>query len=43
MRPKTPAAKYYSKTKKESTDIKPKKTKDPAPGSYNVEECIRKT
>jgi hypothetical protein len=27
----------------EPAGIKPKKTKDPAPGSYNVEEAIRKS
>jgi hypothetical protein len=27
----------------EPASIKPKKTKDPAPGSYNIEEAIRKS
>jgi len=27
----------------EPAGIKPKKTKDPAPGSYNIEESIRKS
>ena len=40
---KVPAAKYYKRIKPESTDIKPKKTKDPAPGSYEIEDCYRKT
>ena len=43
MRPKTPAAKYYKRIKEVNTDIKPKKTKDPAPGTYDIEECYRKT
>ncbi len=53
IRPKTPAAKYYVKKAEEgktgkSASVslpggKQKKTKDPAPGSYEVEECIRKT
>lgn len=45
-RPRTPAARYYGEKKdgaKEVVSIKPKKTKDPAPGSYNVEDCYRKT
>jgi hypothetical protein len=37
VRPKTPAAIYYDRIKKESTDVKPKKTKDPAPGSYEID------
>ena len=47
MRPKTPAARYYGERKKSALsakiDIRVKKTKDPAPGSYNVEDCFRKT
>ncbi|CDW83400.1 UNKNOWN [Stylonychia lemnae] len=45
-RPRTPAARYFadkSLTGKEPISIKPKKTKDPAPGTYNVEDCYRKT
>jgi hypothetical protein len=45
-RPRTPAARYYGEKKdgaKEVISIKPKKTKEPAPGSYNVEDCYRKT
>ena len=44
-RPRTPAARYFKPTKDEKPDfsIKFKKTKDPAPGTYNVEECFRKT
>ena len=44
-RPRTPAARYFKPTKDEKVDfsIKFKKTKDPAPGTYNVEECFRKT
>jgi hypothetical protein len=48
---KVPSAKYYKPVKLpggrsksiEPAGIKPKKTKDPAPGSYNVEESIRKS
>jgi hypothetical protein len=45
-RPRTPAARYFAEKKdgsKETVSIKPKKTKEPAPGSYNVEDCYRKT
>lgn len=43
MRPRTPAARYYAPKTKTEFSIKPKKTKDPAPGSYNVEDAIKKT
>lgn len=50
IRPKTPSAKYYVAKDAEGKDkrpepfsIKAKKTKDPAPGSYEVIECIKKT
>ncbi len=46
MRPRTPAARYFNAKQpsgKETMSIKPKKSKDPAPGSYNVEDCYRKT
>lgn len=43
IRAKTPVARYYKPKKEESFSIKPKKTKDPAPGSYNVEESFVKT
>ena len=46
VRPRTPAARYFtakSPSSKEPISIKTKKSKDPAPGSYNVEECYRKT
>jgi hypothetical protein len=45
VRPRTPAAKYFKPINDSKVDlsIKPKKTKEPAPGSYNVEECFRKT
>jgi len=44
VRPKTPAARYYlNKDKDKTIDIKPKKSKDPAPGTYNIEDCYEKT
>jgi hypothetical protein len=50
IRPKTPSAKYYIAKDAEGKDkrpepfsIKPKKSKVPAPGSYEVEECIKNT
>lgn len=43
MRAKTPVAKYFPSKKGADLDIKPKKTKDPAPGSYNIEDAFRRT
>ena len=48
VRPRTPGVRYYKpKGAPEKggpvISIKPRKTKDPAPGSYNVEDCYRKT
>lgn len=48
---KVPSAKLHQPVKLpggrsksvEPSGIKPKKTKDPAPGSYNIEESIRKS
>ena len=50
VRPKTPSAKYYAPKGEDGKvikptviSLKPKKTKDPAPGSYEVAESIKKT
>ena len=51
VRPKTPVARYYFKKfddegkpiKYNSFSLKPKKSKDPAPGSYDVVEAVVKT
>lgn len=46
MRPRTPAARYFHEKEKgggPKIDIKFKKTKDPAPGSYNIEDVYKKT
>jgi len=48
VRPRTPGVRYFKpKGAPEKggpvISIKPKKSKDPAPGSYNVEDCYLKT
>jgi hypothetical protein len=49
IRPKTPVALYYAKKGEDGKIIRPvislktKKTKDPAPGSYEMEDSFKKT
>ena len=44
VRPKTPAARYFTpKADSKAAAEKPKKSKAPAPGTYDVDNCYRKT